>query len=75
MTDYSNIAERIDQLLYDWDPYEYHDMVDDREENVYHIQTNLENGDFGIKDIIEEIAECDYDDDLSQEAKDLLMYL
>lgn len=38
------IASEADQLSYDYDPYEYRDQVEDREEHLKNITTDIRNG-------------------------------
>lgn len=38
------IASEADQLSYDYDPYEYRDQVEDREEHLQNITTDIRNG-------------------------------
>ena len=45
MMDLGNLAERLVDLSYDYDPYEFHDNYTDKEEALCEVLKSLETGD------------------------------
>lgn len=59
------LAIQIDELMRNYDPYDYNDQVDSREDNVRMIAEDIKNGNVSdIKSILSDIIE---DDDISEE--------
>lgn len=75
MMDLGNLAERLVDLSYDYDPYEFHDNYTDKEEALCEVLKSLETGDVDTfvlfcDEIAEEYVEDpdEYDRDLYEEA-------
>lgn len=68
------LAQRLDQFAYDFDPYGYMDVVDDREAGFEQIKADLLQGDAkGIQSFLQEALEdMEPDDELFEEASSLL---
>ncbi|WP_102343508.1 hypothetical protein [Galactobacillus timonensis] len=68
------LARRLDQFAYDFDPYGYMDSMDDREAGFEQIKADLLQGDAkGIQSFLHEaIEDMEPDDELFGEASSLL---
>lgn len=68
------LAQRLDQFAYDFDPYGYIDSMDDREAGFEQAKADLLHSDIeGIKSFLQEaIEEMEPDDELLEEASSLL---
>lgn len=68
------LAQRLDQFAYDFDPYGYMDSMDDREAGFEQVKADLQQGDIeGIQSFLQEaIEEMEPDDELLEEASSLL---
>ncbi len=67
------LAARLDQIGHDFDPYEYSDSVEDSEQNVCDIATNIQAGNIGyMKNYMNAIIEDSEDDEIADEANTLL---
>ncbi len=69
-----DLAVRLDKFLEEYDPYEYRDRVDDRDENIRELKGNFSNGSTAaIQTTLQDIVECSNTDDKErQQAAELL---
>ncbi|WP_108775970.1 hypothetical protein [Lactimicrobium massiliense] len=68
------LAQRLDQFAYDFDPYDYMDSMDNREAGFEQVKADLLHSDVeGIQSFLQEaIEEMEPDDELLEEASSLL---
>lgn len=65
------LAAKLEQFGYDFDPYEYMDSVETREEGLAQIREDLRQGNFsGYREYLQEVAEDG--EDFAPEAEQLL---
>ena len=71
------LAVQIDEIQRDFDLYDYNDAVDDREENIRQLQTDIESGNTGyIYDGLHDIIEGGGDSpEYAEKAKELIKKL
>ena len=67
------LAEDIDQFTFDYDPYEYHDNVDDREDALKELTVTLRSGDAGgVRSWLQNIINEDDPGETTEKAAQLL---
>ena len=67
------LAEDIDQFTFDYDPYEYHDNVDDREDALKELTITLRRGDTGgVRNWLQNIINEDDPGEITEKAAQLL---
>ena len=67
------LAEDIDQFTFDYDPYEYHDNVDDRENALKELTVTLRRGDAGgVRSWLQNIINEDDPGETTEKAAQLL---
>ena len=67
------LAEDIDQFTFDYDPYEYHDNVDDREDALKELTVTLRRGDAGgVRSWLQNIINEDDPGETTEKAAQLL---
>lgn len=71
------LALRLDQFAYDFDPYGYMDSIEDRQTGYDQIKEDLLNSDIkGIQSYLQEaVEEMEPDDEMQEEASSLLKEL
>lgn len=70
--DPERLATRLDNILYDWDPYSYHDDIDSREEGLEIARQVLADDPGHLKRMLADmISEMDEDDELYEDIKEM----
>ena len=67
------LAEDIDEFAFDYDPYEYHDTVDDREDALKELTITLRSGEAGgTRNWLQNIVDEDDPGEMTEKAAQLL---
>ena len=73
MTPIEVLAEDIDEFAFDYDPYEYHDTVDDREDALKELTITLRSGEAGgTRNWLQNIVDEDDPGEMTEKAAQLL---
>ena len=75
MEDRIDLAYDIDMFAYDFDPYNYHDNVDDREEHVANIYNRICDHDEGLRKWLQNIIDDNPGSEDAVKAKALIARL